>query len=151
MAGLPISEEHPARPELVEGCAARSSTGSQVSGDALVTIDLRPTVRGAVGDLLAGGSAATVAGRFQATMAAAALEMVRVAEREVGRLPVVLTGGCFQNARLVEDVQTALASRRVYVHEQVPPNDGGIALGQAMVAGALLRDGGCARGTSRSV
>lgn len=106
------------------------------------TIDLRPAVRGAVDDLLAGRSAAIIAGRFHATMAAAAVEMVHLAEREVGRLPVVLTGGCFQNARLVEDLLSALAPHfRVYVHENVPPNDGGIALGQAMVAGARLRGG----------
>ena len=67
-------------------------------------------------------------------------EIVELAEREVGRLPVVLTGGCFQNARLVEDLLAMLTpSFRVYINEQVPPNDGGIALGQAVVAGALLR------------
>ena len=111
-------------------------------GASLPTIDLRPAVRGAVDDLLAGRSAAIIAGRFHATMAAAAVEMVHLAEREVGRLPVVLTGGCFQNARLVEDLLSALAPHfRVYVHENVPPNDGGIALGQAMVAGARLRGG----------
>jgi len=53
---------------------------------------------------------------------------------------VVLTGGCFQNARLVEDLLAMLSpSFRVFINEQVPPNDGGIALGQAVVAGALLR------------
>ncbi|MFI5366772.1 MAG: hypothetical protein ACHQ4J_14245, partial [Candidatus Binatia bacterium] len=109
-------------------------------GASLPIIDLRPVVRGAVDDLLAGRSAATIAGRFHATMAAAAVEMVELAEREVGRLPVVLSGGCFQNARLLEDLLAALAPRfRVCVHENVPPNDGGIALGQAMVAGARLR------------
>jgi len=100
-------------------------------------VDLRPAARAAVTDLLAGRSAATIAGRFQATMAAAAGEMVRLAEREVGRLPVVLSGGCFQNARLVEDLLRARTPHgRVYIHERVPTNDGGIALGQAMVAGA---------------
>ena len=78
--------------------------------------------------------------------------MVRLAAREVGHLPVVLTGGCLQNARLVEDLLGALTPRfRVYVHEQVPPNDGGIALGQAMVAGARLRDHGPAANGSRRV
>jgi hydrogenase maturation protein HypF len=104
-----------------------------------VSVDLRPTVRAVVEDLCAGRSAATISGRFHATLAAAAVAMVELAEHHVGRLPVVLSGGCFQNARLVEDLLAALAPRfRIYVHEQVPPNDGGIALGQAMVAGARL-------------
>ena len=116
------------------------------------TVDLRPAVRTAVADLLAGTSAATIAGRFHATLTAAALEMVRLAERQVGRLPVVLSGGCFQNARLVEDIQAALTPDfRVYVHEQVPPNDGGIALGQAVIAGARLRAAAATSSTSRSV
>jgi len=73
-------------------------------------------------------------------MVAAGVEMVQWAEREVGRLPLVLSGGCFQNARLVEDLLAALAPKfHVSVHEEVPPNDGGIALGQAMIAGARLR------------
>ena len=106
-------------------------------------VDLRLAVREAVDDLLAGRSAATVAGRFHATLVAAAVEMVQFAARKVGRLPVVLTGGCFQNARLLEDLRAALAPAfRVYTHEQVPPNDGGIALGQAMVAAAQLAASG---------
>jgi hydrogenase maturation protein HypF len=64
--------------------------------------------------------------------------MVRRAAARTGLLPVVLTGGCFQNARLAEDVCAALAGDfQVYTHEQVPPGDGGLALGQAVVANAL--------------
>jgi hydrogenase maturation protein HypF len=103
-------------------------------------IDLRPTTRAAVADLLTGVPAATISGRFHATLVAAAVEMVRSAERHAGRLPVVLSGGCFQNARLVEDILRALGTTsRVYLPQQVPTNDGGIALGQAMIAGARLR------------
>jgi hydrogenase maturation protein HypF len=120
--------------------AERRAYPFEIEAGVVATVDLRPTVRCAVDDLLAGGSAATISGRFHATLVAAAVEMMRLAEREVGRLPVVLTGGCFQNARLVEDLMAALAPKfRVYVHEDVPPNDGGIALGQAMIAGARLR------------
>jgi hydrogenase maturation protein HypF len=48
----------------------------------------------------------------------------------------VLTGGVFQNARLTEIVECALADRGlvVLVHERVPPNDGGLSIGQAAVA-----------------
>jgi hydrogenase maturation protein HypF len=114
----------------------------EINTDAMATVDLRPTVRAAVDELLAGTPASTVSGRFHATLVVAAVELVRLAERDVGQLPVVLSGGCFQNARLVEDLLTALASAsRVYRSSEVPPNDGGIAVGQAMVAGARLRRG----------
>lgn len=53
-----------------------------------------------------------------------------------GRLPVVLSGGVFQNAYLLVRLSQELESRgwRVLVHRHVPANDGGIALGQAVVA-----------------
>jgi hydrogenase maturation protein HypF len=138
----PLSEaERGARQEtmLPPSLAGKGLRGVGFGAPAIATVDLRPAVRAAVADLLAGRSAGSIAGRFHATMAAAAVEMVRLAKHQVGCLPVVLSGGCFQNARLVEDLLAALAPRgRVYVHEQVPPNDGGIALGQAMVASARL-------------
>jgi hydrogenase maturation protein HypF len=53
-------------------------------------------------------------------------------------MPVVLTGGVFQNARLAELVLGELGGRfDVYLPGQVPPGDGGIALGQAVVASAI--------------
>jgi hydrogenase maturation protein HypF len=59
-----------------------------------------------------------------------------------GRLPVVLTGGAFQNPRLAEGVRGALADLDVRLHGEVPPGDGGIALGQALIADAMTRTGG---------
>jgi hydrogenase maturation protein HypF len=59
----------------------------------------------------------------------------------------VRTGGGFHNERLVSDVAARLATRtRVLRHRSIPPNDGGIALGQAMVAAAALRGERCALG-----
>jgi hydrogenase maturation protein HypF len=61
--------------------------------------------------------------------------IVAVAQR-VGVPRVVLSGGCFQNALLVELSRTRLAGAGFlgYTHQRVPPNDGGIALGQAVIA-----------------
>jgi hydrogenase maturation protein HypF len=103
-------------------------------------IDLRPMMRDVVDDLLAGVSASTISARFHNTLTAATAAVVRRAAREHGVLPVVLTGGCFQNARLAEGLAARLAaSFAVHVHRDVPPGDGGLALGQAVVAAAAAR------------
>ena len=106
---------------------------------AVPEIDLRQAVQGIVGDLLDDVPAAVVSARFHNTLVAATAAMVRQAARELalGRPAIVLTGGCFQNARLAEGVRALLAAHGdVFVHHQVPPGDGGIALGQAVVAAA---------------
>jgi hydrogenase maturation protein HypF len=75
--------------------------------------------------------------RFHRALAAAGAELVLRASRVHGRLPVVATGGVFQNARLarllVEGIPPGFD---VYLPGRVPPGDGGIALGQAVVASA---------------
>jgi hydrogenase maturation protein HypF len=53
---------------------------------------------------------------------------------------VVLSGGCFANAHLAERIERELSpSFKVYLHGHVPPGDGGLALGQALVADAVAR------------
>jgi hydrogenase maturation protein HypF len=104
----------------------------------LVRADLRPLVTAAVGELLGGAPRGRVSARFHEAMADVAAALVRRASREHGRLPVVLTGGCFQNARLAEGVLRRLQGDfDVRLHGEVPPGDGGIALGQALVADAV--------------
>jgi hydrogenase maturation protein HypF len=103
-------------------------------------IDLRATVRAAVDDFRAGRSAATISARFHNTLAAATAAAVRAALADRGAMPVVLSGGCFQNVRLAESTLAALRPHaRVFMNRNIPPGDGGIALGQAFVAGARLR------------
>jgi hydrogenase maturation protein HypF len=108
-------------------------------------IDPRPMVRAAIDDFIAGRSAATISARFHNTVAAATIEIARAALALHGGMPVVLSGGCFQNARLAESIIEPLrATSRVYMNRNVPPGDGGIALGQAFIADALLRAGSLA-------
>ena len=103
-------------------------------------IDPRPMVKAAVDDLLAGRSAATISARFHNTLAAATAEVARAALLSRGQMPIVLSGGCFQNARLAESITSKLRrSTRVVMNHNVPAGDGGIALGQAFVADARLR------------
>lgn len=100
-------------------------------------LDLRPLIRDAVYELIGGESPAVVAARFHNTLSAASAQMIRLAAVQHGRHDVVLTGGCFQNALFVELVLNELAKGfTVLVHREVPPGDGGIALGQAVAANA---------------
>ena len=102
-----------------------------------IEVDLRPAVRAAFAQALSGIAAGQIAGAFHNTLAAATAAIVTRAAKGVGRLPVVASGGCFQNARLAESVRAALAGFDVRLHAQVPPGDGGIALGQVAVANAV--------------
>jgi len=102
-------------------------------------LDLRPAIRGVVEDLRRGTPRGVVSARFHETLAEAGAEMLRGAARDHGPLPMVLTGGCFQNARLVEGICARLGGHDVRLHSAVPPGDGGIALGQALVADAAGR------------
>ncbi|MFL5272559.1 MAG: carbamoyltransferase HypF, partial [Anaeromyxobacteraceae bacterium] len=103
-------------------------------------LDFRPLLREVVADLIAGRPPGVVSARFHAALAEAAWAAVRHAAARHGDLPVVLSGGCFQNAHLAEGIIGRLRdSFRVYAHAHVPPGDGGLALGQALVADAQAR------------
>jgi hydrogenase maturation protein HypF len=100
-------------------------------------LDWRPLLFDLLEDLRAGVGTGRIAARFHNALVHAALVVARQAEQE----RVVLSGGCFQNRVLAERVAAALRERgfQVLQHRQVPPNDGGIALGQAVIAAARLR------------
>jgi hydrogenase maturation protein HypF len=103
-------------------------------------VDLRPTVRDAVFEYFGGEPVPRIAARIHNTLATASVAIVRAAARGTGRLPVALSGGCFQNARLAESIVRGLQPEfAVHLHHRVPPGDGGIALGQAVVAAAKAR------------
>ena len=100
----------------------------------LLTADWRPVVAAIVGDVLAGLPTPEIAAGFHRAVARL-IDDVR--QRLAPRAPAVgLTGGVFQNALLVEHSLARLraAGRDVLLHHLVPPNDGGLALGQALLA-----------------
>ena len=104
-----------------------------------MVVDWEPAIRALLADLGAGVSIAAISGAFHRGLACAIAE---VAAR-VGEKQVVLTGGCFQNAFLTEAAIAALGAAGLvpHWHSLVPPNDGGLALGQAAWAASLVERG----------
>jgi len=100
-------------------------------------VDLRATIRAIVAELEAGVEISAISASFHATLIAATIACIRAAIAELGtRLPVVLTGGAFANPLLAEGIRDGVPELDVRLHREVPPGDGGLALGQAMVAAA---------------
>lgn len=99
-------------------------------------VDTRQMFREMMADADSGRSAGVIAGKFHATMALVVVDTAAALSRETGVDRVALSGGVFQNALLADRAVAGLESvgLTVYVHRRVPCNDGGIALGQAMVA-----------------
>ena len=95
-----------------------------------LVVDWKPALAGAVADLRAGTAAGVVSEAVHNGFAAAITEVAC----RIGQHRVILTGGCFQNARLLEAAVAALRAAGLdpIWHQRVPPNDGGIALGQAL-------------------
>ncbi len=100
-----------------------------------IVLDWEPMIRQILSDTEAGISLPEIALKFHWALA----ESIVAAARKIRLERVALSGGCFQNALLTERTISRLREEgfRPYWHQRVPPNDGGIALGQAY--GAILR------------
>jgi hydrogenase maturation protein HypF len=99
-------------------------------------LDFRPAIERIVAEVRGDTAPPLIAARFHNTVAAAVVlfcSRLRAAEK-LNR--VCLSGGTFQNIRLLAATLAGLRGLgfEVYIHAQAPPNDGGIALGQAMIA-----------------
>jgi len=99
---------------------------------AMVLVDWGPLIGALLEDVGSGLGLPTIATRFHNALAEA---VVAVAQR-AGQSKVVVTGGCFQNRYLTERTILRLEQEgfRPYWHQRIPPNDGGIALGQIIAA-----------------
>ena len=93
-------------------------------------------LRAVIADACNGVAASTIAARFHHGIVAAVANACIHFRAVTGIDRVVLTGGCMQNRALAEAMAERLRATglRVLLHERVPPNDGGLALGQAAVA-----------------
>mgnify|MGYP000653298015 CR=1 FL=1 len=106
-----------------------------------IELDARPLVAAVADDVAAGRPPATVSARFHNALGAATAAAVTDAAAAAGTSVAVLSGGVFQNRRLLEDVRRRLTDRglHVLVPQALPPGDGGISYGQAAVAAARHR------------
>jgi hydrogenase maturation protein HypF len=93
--------------------------------------DWAPLISAVLADKNAGIRAPVIAARFHNGL----IDWIVEVARHAGEKQIVLSGGVFQNRYLAERACAVLESRDfvVYIHRQVPPNDGGIALGQVMM------------------
>jgi hydrogenase maturation protein HypF len=110
------------------------------AGDVL-RIPTGPIIRGVVTDIQKKVPVAEIGAKFHRTLICLFADLCKVLRKDSGLNRVVLSGGCFQNATLLSGLIQALSEEKfeVFAHEQVPANDGGIALGQAVVAAAVSR------------
>jgi hydrogenase maturation protein HypF len=114
----------------------RQDDASRTAHHAPLLLDWRPMVEAILADLKRRVPIAQISARFHNALA----EAIVAVAKQVGQPRVILSGGCFQNRYLTERSVQRLQEEgfRPYWHQRVPPNDGGISLGQVVAA---LRQG----------
>ncbi|MPW23752.1 Carbamoyltransferase hypF2 [Paraburkholderia piptadeniae] len=148
LAGVCSRAEYEAHgPIEFEGLLARDLAMSEPyryafdpSADAPVELDYRPLVRQVVSDTAGSVELATISRRFHSTIVLAIASLCDLLRSRHALDTVVLSGGVFLNEFLLVNALVELRRRGfdVHAHRDVPTNDGGIALGQAVVASARI-------------
>ena len=145
--GLRVSYEAQAAIAL-ESLAFEAGEGEQrysfaSGGNHPMEIDATPVVAGIMEDIGAGVDPAVIAAAFHESVAAMIVDTAVSFAGLNGCSTAVMSGGVFQNRLLCERVTGLSAGRgvRFLMHRTVPPNDGGISLGQAQIAAARIARG----------
>jgi hydrogenase maturation protein HypF len=110
----------------------RSNYAPRSTLHAPLLLDWSPMIEAILADLKRGLPTSQISARFHNALA----EVIVTVAKQIGQPRVVLSGGCFQNRYLTERAVQLLreAGFRPYWHQRVPPNDGGISLGQVVAA-----------------
>ncbi len=130
----------------LESCAAEIDDTPYAfgieSGEFPIQIDPAPVLAGLIADMRAGVSPALLSGRFHAAVADAIIRVAVLVRERTQINTAGLSGGVFQNVVLLKAIQQGLLAQgfAVLTHRQVPPNDGGLALGQAVIAATRLAE-----------
>lgn len=100
-------------------------------------IDIKPLILSIVSDINKNKPVGEISGKFHNSIAHMVANKCQQLMREYQVLDVALSGGVWQNITLLEKTLRLLSKTKcnVYIHQHVPTNDGGIALGQAAIAG----------------
>ncbi len=122
--------------EMIAGTTAGSTLPYRIIPGVTKQLDFLPSFAALVELTQLGQSKEYLAASFHTTVANATVEMVQLINRETGIDKIVLSGGVFQNIRLLTEVTGLLQEKslHIYLPHQTPPNDGGLALGQAIIA-----------------
>jgi hydrogenase maturation protein HypF len=125
--GNPCDERYPFIYQQDEGC---------------ITIDPSPLIKGLLSDLKKGSPSEYISSKFHQSIVTMVVEVCCLLRKQWGVDSVALSGGCFQNIYLLTQSITGLRKEgfEVFYHQKVPPNDGGISLGQAVVATELFKN-----------
>jgi hydrogenase maturation protein HypF len=118
-----------AYPLPIKNAANKSEIGNRKSE---MILDWAPMIESILADVKRGVSVGKISAKFHNAL----VEAITAIAKRVGQNRVVLSGGCFQNRYLTERAVRRLQAEgfRPYWHQRVPPNDGGIALGQVVAA-----------------
>jgi hydrogenase maturation protein HypF len=125
----------------LEARAALGDVGAYPLGGVEGVIETAPLWQAWAQDRAAGVAAEVMAARFHAGLAQGFAGRARTLVERGEAQAVALSGGCFQNARLLDLTLAALGGLPVLIHRRTPANDGGLALGQAVVAAARAVSG----------
>ena len=124
-----------------ESLADEAEAGSYPFGLNQDKVQVRGVLEALVKDVMAGVPIARISARFHRGLAESVRETVKKISIETGIRSVVLSGGVWQNITLLRRTLSLLQDDgfNVYIHREVPPNDGGLSLGQAAIAAVRLR------------
>jgi hydrogenase maturation protein HypF len=124
-----------------EAMADSAEAGHYAFGVEAGQVRVRSVVEALIKDVMAGISTSKISARFHNGLAEAVRETVQKISRDTSLRSVVLSGGVWQNMTLLQKTISLLRKDgfEIYIHREVPTNDGGLSLGQAFIAASRLR------------
>ena len=113
---------------------------NQNNNHTILEIDVLPCIKQIIEHILEKKSFSEISANFHKTVAACFIEAFMVVSKETNIKKAVLSGGVFNNRIILGQILTGLGKRgiTVYTHTKIPFGDGGICLGQAVIAGAII-------------
>jgi len=131
----PVSKFHAEAPMRLEA-AIKNNESYAYPFDFGETISFETTIREIVEDLKEGFPVSGISAKFHNTVINVIFAVASLARKETGINKVVLSGGTFQNRYILSNIESKLILEgfEVYTQTKVPSNDGGIALGQLVIA-----------------